>query len=141
MEYSVQIEINKPKNEVANLFVNRETMPLWEEGLIQIEDQKQSLFETSSIGYLVFSFQNKETRMKVTVLDNQLPDSITIVYEVPGAYNQCINTFKERSNKTIWNMDVIFKFEEPLDIPLEAFINKTKKSMELFKIFVEKHHI
>jgi len=137
MEYSVQVEINKPVDEVASLFVNRDVMPLWETGLIRIEDQEKTLFEESSNGYLFFLNQGSEIKMKVTVIKNKLPSLITIVYEVPGAYNQCINTFTLKENKTLWTMDVLFKFDEMMDYPIEAFINKTKQDMELFKNFVE----
>lgn len=137
MEYSVQLEIKKPQTLVSNLFVDRHIMPLWETGLIRIEDENLTLFNTASQGYLVFDFNGKESKMKVTVLENRLPDSITIIYELPGAYNQCINTFKSMSNYTLWTMDVIFKFDQEIDVPLDAFIEKTTKGMELFKVFVE----
>jgi hypothetical protein len=137
MEYSVQLEIKKPQILVSNLFVDRKTMPLWETGLTRIEDENHSLFNTSSQGYLVFDFNGKESKMKVSVLENKLPNTITIVYELPGAYNQCINTFKPMGNQTLWTMDVIFKFDLEIDVPLEAFIEKTTKGMELFKAFVE----
>ena len=137
MEYSVQLEIKKPQTLVSNLFVDRNIMPLWETGLVRIEDENQTLFNTASQGYLVFDFNGKESKMKVTVLENRLPDSITIVYELPGAYNQCINSFKSMGHHTLWTMDVIFKFDEKIDVPLEAFIEKTTKGMELFKTFVE----
>lgn len=137
MKYSVQLEINQPQKIVSNLFIDRNTMPLWESGLIRIEDDIQTLFNTSSQGYLVFGYNGKESKMKVTVLENRLPDSITIVYELPGAYNLCINTFKSMGRQTLWTMDVLFKFDQEIDVPLEAFTEKTKKGMELFKTFVE----
>lgn len=137
MEYQVSVSIAKPINVVTTEFVNKTTMPLWEKGLSRIEERKGTLFETGSEGFLVFSFQDQEMKMKVSVLDNQLPEEISIVYEVPGAYNKCRNLFQNQGKTTLWTMDVLFEFDQPNDYPFEAFINKTRTGMVLFQEYVE----
>jgi hypothetical protein len=57
---------------------------------------------------------------------------------VPGAWNRCDNHFIEKGGQTLWKMDVIFKFEQDMNVALERFIEKTKASMMVFKSFVEK---
>ena len=138
VNYSIDMMIHKPKALVARLYVDRDMMPVWEKGLVGIEDSKLKLFETGSEGYLVFSFNNQESKMKVTVTNNNLPDLITQIYEVPGAWNECVNTFEEVNGITKWTMDVTFKMDAPYDIPKEAFINKTTQAMDIYKQFVER---
>ncbi|TNF07180.1 MAG: hypothetical protein EP317_05310 [Bacillota bacterium] len=137
MTYKVVMMINKPKDLVSKLYVDRDMMATWEKGLVRIEDTKLKLFEENSEGYLVFSFNDQESKMKVTVTQVTLPDTITQIYEVPGAWNECINTFENVDGLTKWTMDVTFKMEAPYDIPKEAFIKKTTQGMEIFKAFVE----
>lgn len=135
--YQIEMMVNKPKNVVSKLYIDRKVMPLWEKGLVRIEDTQGVLFEKDSEGYLVFSFNDQESKMKVSVTDNNLPDAITQVYEVPGAWNECINTFIDINGSTKWIMDVTFKMEAPYEIPKEAFIKKTTEGMNLYKTFVE----
>lgn len=137
MEYQVSVNIAKPIDFVTSEFVNKTTMPLWEKGLTRIEELNGTLFDTGSEGFLVFSFQDQEMKMKVLVLENQLPNEITIVYEVPGAYNKCRNLFQNQEMTTLWTMEVLFEFDQPNDYPLEAFINKTRAGMVLFQEYVE----
>ena len=89
------------------------------------------------MGYLVFKFGDQEMKMKVSVVSNTLPDQITQIYEVPGAWNQCINQFVEVDGQTKWTMDVIFMLESEKDIPRERFIAKTTEAMHILKNFVE----
>lgn len=137
MEYQVSIELKQEHAVVVSEFVNKTTMPLWEKGLSRIEETKGELFKTGSEGFLIFSFQIQEMKMKISILDNQLPHEITIVYEVPGAYNRCRNLFESLGGITRWTMDVLFEFDQPHDYPLEAFIKKTKAGMILFQEYVE----
>lgn len=136
MEYTVCLAIEASKEKVAQLFIDRECMARWQPGLVAIEDEVGHLFDAESIGYLIFQFE-QQMRMKVSVIENILPDSITIVYEVPGAYNRCINRFCSQEGYVKWQMAVVFEFEEPVDIPMDKFIKKTRTGMETFKRFVE----
>ena len=78
MKYVVEIEINKPQAEVAWGYVNLEKMYAWEKGLKRIEHQKGKLFDTGSIGHLVFEFNGVEMPMKVTVEMNNLNPSAPV---------------------------------------------------------------
>lgn len=136
-DYKIDVLIQKPITLVTDLYINRQTMSLWEKGLDHIEDVSGYLFETGSIGYLVFKFGEQEMKMKVSVVSNALPHQITQIYEVEGAWNQCINRFDEIDGQTKWTMDVIFILESEKDIPKERFIAKTTEAMHIFKNFVE----
>jgi len=137
MKYQVNMNINKPMNEVVSLYTNKKSMLQWEPGLKEIKENKGQLFETGSEGILVFEYDKKQMNMKTYVESNQLPKQITIVYEMMGTWNRCINNFKEKNGMTAWEMDVEFRFNKPTEIPIEQFIEKTTQGMNIFKTFVE----
>lgn len=139
MKYQVTYTINEKIDTVTKLFINKECMKKWKIGLCQIVENKGVLFETGSEGTLVFDHSGTKMKMdvKVYVESNQLPKEIVIVYQMPGTWNRCVNTFKRTNGKTEWTMDVEFRFNEPQKIGLEKFIEQTAKSMESFKDFVE----
>ena len=138
MNYTVDILIDSPREKVASLYVDLKLMHQWEIGLKSIEHTEKHLFETGSKGIFHFEFNEIKMPMKVSVEKNELPHEIIQIFEVPGAWNRCDNHFIDKGEQTLWKMDVIFKFEQELNIPLERFIEKTKASMNVFKTFVEK---
>ena len=137
MKYQVEVAIEEKYNLVASLFVDRDKMHLWEQGLSRIEDTKNKLFEAGSQGYLVFVFGPNEMKMKVTVEKSSLPSEITVIYELSGAWNRCVNHFIGHDGQTKWVMESEFIFDQPNDIPLSAFIEKTTIGMQAFKQFIE----
>jgi hypothetical protein len=137
MHYQVKKIINQKKNIVAKTFVDKKKMRMWEKGFDRIEPIEGKLFRTGSTGYMVFRLGESELLMTVHVLSNQLPNHITLIYEVAGAKNRCINTFRKKGDQTIWTMDVCFEFDVEPQLPIERFIEKTNQGMEVFKDFVE----
>ncbi len=136
-EYTIQMMIEKPIDQVTSFYINRKTMPLWEKGLTEISDIKNKLFEQDSEGFLLFSINGYQMSMKTSVISNHLPSEITMVYEVPGAWNQCINRFEAIQNQTKWTMDVIFEMEHETYIEKDRFIAKTTEAMRIYKDFIE----
>ncbi|MBU1094635.1 MAG: hypothetical protein KKH01_09280 [Firmicutes bacterium] len=139
MKYQITFIIDEKLNKVAQLYIDKKQMSQWETGLTRIEEIKGNLFDTGSEGHLVFVHNNEEIKMKIYVESNQLPKAIVIIYQMPGAWNRCISTFKKVDSKTEWQMDVEFRFNAPQEIGLEKFIEQTSKGMQKFKDFVEKH--
>jgi len=138
MNYTVDILIDAPREKVASLYVDLNRMSEWETGLKSIEHTDKHLFETGSKGIFHFEFNEIKMPMKVSVEKNELPHQIIQIFEVPGAWNRCDNHFIEKGGQTLWKMDVVFKFEQDMNVALERFIEKTKASMMVFKSFVEK---
>ena len=138
MNYQVELLIDAPFEKVATLYVDLNLMPIWEIGLKSIEHTEKHLFETNSKGIFHFEFGEHKMPMKVSVEKNDLPYQIIQIFEVPGAWNRCDNHFLDRGEQTLWQMDVTFKFENDMNVPLERFVEKTKASMTVFKTFAEK---
>ncbi len=137
MKYEIKLHINEVINQVTSLFIDTDQMKHWEPNLLRVDLIKGTLFNTGSEGYLVYKNKDQEMKMKVYVEANQLPHQISIIYEMPGAWNRCVNTFSEENGGTLWKMDVEFRFEKTNDIPLNLFIEQTKHGMNQFKQFIE----
>src|SRR3989339_433577 len=93
VKYGISIQIKEKKDRVAELYVDKELMHLWEQGLERVDSYQGTLFETGSKGALVFMFNQKEMPMKVSVENNSLPQSLSVIYEVPGAWNRFVVSF------------------------------------------------
>ncbi len=137
MNYQIELLIARDIDEVSALYIDKKAMLNWEQGLKSIESVTGTLFESGSRGDLIFMHGNHEMRMYVTVESSHLPDEITMIYEVKGAWNRCANFFKKHALGTLWIMDVEFRFEEEPKIPLERFMEQTKLGMTYFKDYVE----
>ena len=136
MQYQVEMVLPFKRTFVIEKFLNLDEMTRWEKGLSHIEVIEGTLFESDSKGVLVFSFGDHEMRMHMTVKHVNLPDSIDLIYEVPGVWNLCVNHFIEDNQNTRWIMDVTFTFEEHMDVPKERFIDKTTEGMMQFKTYL-----
>ena len=137
MEYSVSLLLLDKIDIVFSKFISIEHMLKWEKGLLRVENITKRLLETGNEGFLVFGSPQGEMKMAFFVKELQAPSLATIIYELPGAYNQCINRFEQTAEGTKWTMDVIFRFDQKMDLPLEALVNKTKTGMMLFQEYIE----
>lgn len=131
MKYQCSTVIYDQIENVANLIMNHEQMPKWEQGLVRVD-----LIDDHSAN-LIFLHNGQEVVMKETFESILFPNTVVIIYEFNGAWNRCINNFSQLEKGVLWVMDCEFRFKEILDIPIENFIKKTEASMATFKTFVE----
>lgn len=136
MTYQCEITIHKPIEEVFQCFTNYDEMPLWQVGLIKIEHDAD-IHQPGAVSRLIFDLHGKTMTMKETVEDYDTPKRYTAIYEVPGAWNKCVNRFEKSGNDTLWTMESTFKFETENNLPQSAFENKTLSAMQLFKRYIE----
>jgi hypothetical protein len=137
MKYQIEMLIKRDIQQVSSLYIDKTGMLVWEKGLKAIESTRGTLFEQGSQGDLIFVFGDQKMRMHVTVESSHLPDEITMIYEMKGAWNRCVNSFLHHHHGTRWIMDVEFRFEVEPNIPLERFMEQTQAGMTLFKDYVE----
>ena len=137
MNYAIELEINEKVERVAALYIDKDLMHLWEQGLIRVDSYQGNLFETGSKGALVFMFNQTEMQMNVSVEKNRLPQSLSVIYELPGAWNRFVVEFIDIGGRTKCICESEFRFDQPNNIPVQAFIDKTTEGMNHFKRFVE----
>ena len=133
MDYTCEVMINARLEEVLNALLDHETMLKWQKELSRVVPVEQE--ENSYL--LFYKVGNEELAMKETIKEENLPESITYRYEVPGAFKEDYNYFIEQEDKTLWVVNVALHFDQPNLIPKDAFNQKTVSDMLRFKEFIE----
>lgn len=90
----------------------------------------------------VFEFEydvNDATKlmMKETIESNNLPDDITLIYEISSVYNRCVNIFEVVGKNVKYTMECEFVLEHPNSVAKKTFIESSQNQIEHFKNIVE----
>ena len=93
MKYTVSIDIHLPRERVVGLFDDRANYKRWMPGLKSMERVSGVPGEVGSVTRLTFLWGRREMTMSETVLQRQLPDEVTLVYESPGSRNPSTHRF------------------------------------------------
>lgn len=142
MKYHLEIEINKPRNEVVSLFLDLDRLEEWQINLIEVKPLNGKERIKGDKTELTYDQGNRIINMSETVLENEAPGKFDVLYEANGIINIMKNQFVESNNSnTIWKTDVEFKFKGFMKIVTllmkYAFRNQTRQTMQNFKDFAE----
>ncbi|NNF00867.1 MAG: SRPBCC family protein [Pyrinomonadaceae bacterium] len=143
MNYSVEIEIDKPIDEVIELFDSTENMSKWMEGLQSFEPLSGTPGEEGAKSRLKFDMNGRQIEMVETITKKNLPDEFTGTYEADGVFNIVKNTFiSEDMGTTRWISKNEFQFNSfPMKIMgflmPGMFRKQSLKNLESFKEFAE----
>ena len=133
MKYQCEVFIDANIELVSKSYFDHNVLKKWDTGLLRVEPG-----ESPNQYYLYYRWGEEEMRMKETIEEINLPNRGVVTYEVPGAWNRCVNQFFEENGKTRFVMDVEFIFDKDPNIPIEIFKEKTLLGMNLYKKFIEK---
>ncbi|WP_025725395.1 hypothetical protein [Acholeplasma granularum] len=114
MKYIVEVEINDILLNVCSLYLDYDQFSNWQEAYLGMETIFGIPGQTGYKGKLFFQGNNQKMEMMETVELNRMPDLIIQIYEVNNVWNRCINHFKTLNDKTIWQMDVEFRFDKEI---------------------------
>lgn len=142
MKYSVDIEINLPRENVAELLLNSDNYPKWMEGLETFEVLEGEPGKVGAKSKFHFKTGKREITMIETVLENSLPDKYEVSYEAKGVYNIVGNRFEEidrDKSRLIADQEFRFKgFMKMLGWFMPgAFKKQSKENLRAFKKFAE----
>lgn len=142
MKYDSRVIINKSKEFVSDILISKEAAFEWMEGLKEFNLIEGEMNQVGSKYKMVFENKGKREEMTETISEFLPPNRITTVYEMPGVWNECINSLEESNNKTIYTMSTDFKFKFPLNLFVWIFKKKFKEqtlsSLVSFKEYCEK---
>ena len=145
MKYIVEIEINKPREEMLALFDNAENLQLWMPGLVSYDQLSGEPGHVGATSKFVVSAGNRPCEMIETITVKNMPVEFTATYETDGMWNQVKNIFDEVDKQTTkWTAYNEFRSEKlmmklmMLLMPW-AFKKESMKFMQSFKAFAEKH--
>ena len=136
MEYQVESIIDAPAHTAFKAYTDPQEMKKWIMNLSDIVSYEGELFMKHSYGKLIFSGDGIH-EMDVYVSEYTKDQLIEFIYSVPGVVNKVKCHFESQQQQTRFLMDVVFIFDDPHDLPLEQFVESTRRSMKAFKDFIE----
>jgi carbon monoxide dehydrogenase subunit G len=145
MKYSIETEINKPREKVIEMFDNVDNLYKWMEGLEKFEHISGSPGQPGAKSKLTFKMKNRQIEMIETVTTRNLPKEFSGTYEAKGVYNEVKNYFYELpGGKTRYVTDQEFKFKGLMKciafLAPGMFKKQSHKHLASFKKFVESQH-
>ncbi len=112
MKYSVDIIINRPREEVIAKYDNPDNLKHWMAGLQEMELLEGEQGQVGAKSRMRFANGKRTIEMKETILDKQLPNSMTFKFEADGVENTVINRFEmvdENSTRVVNDQEFIMK--------------------------------
>ena len=106
MKYHLEIEINQPRERVAELFGNPENLAFWQPGFVSLEHLSGEEGEAGSKSRLLYKNRGRDVEMIETVTVDNLPDEFSATYEAKGMLIAVNNRFEEAGpGRTRWSSD------------------------------------
>lgn len=142
MKYTVHIDIDAPRDRVAQLMDDPDNLVKWQRGLQSIEPLEGDPGREGSTSRLVFDFKGRKMEMTETILVREFPDRFDAAYDTKTVHNVVKNRFVELGpDKTRWESENEFQFGGLMKIMgflmKGAFPKQSLKYMQDFKAFVE----
>ena len=142
MHYTVEVEIDLPRNQVFELFDNTDNLYKWQEGLQYFEHLSGEAGRVGAKSNMRFRIGDREINLVETITLKRLPDRFDGTYETKGVFNIVKNTFRsEATDKTRWISENEFRFSGVMRITAlmmkGAFRKQSLKYMRDFKAFAE----
>lgn len=144
MPTDLQIDINKPLEQVLELFDSFENLKQWQPDLISYEHLSGDSGQPGAKTRLTYKRGKGQFDLIETVIERDLPDNFTGTYEATGMINHISNRFEAiDTNTTRWHSQVDYQMTN-LSMKILGFFMKKSfpkhsyKFMEQFKAFAEK---
>lgn len=142
MKYTVEVDIDRPLEEVVEKFDNQDNYSSWMKGLESFENIEGKQGQEGAKTKFKFDMGKRKMEMIETVLKRDLPKQYVVSYEVNGVYNEVDNRFEKiDDNKTLYTTHQYFKFKGFMKI-IGLLFGRSFKKQSLkyandFKKFVE----
>jgi hypothetical protein len=143
MKYSVQIIIEKPREEVIAKMDSLENLKHWQKRLVSAEPISGKLGQEGSKMRLEYKMGKRDLEMIETVMKRKLPAEFHATYDTKGVHNIQRNYFQETPElHTRWISECEFQFSN-LGLKAMGFLmpgvfkKQSLKYKKDFKAFVE----
>ncbi|TPN85348.1 SRPBCC family protein [Aquimarina algicola] len=142
MEYTLNIKIKLPINQVIEKFNDEDNLKHWQKGLIYREHLSGTKKSTGATSKLVYKIGKREIEMIETITLVDPPEIFHFTFDSKNVYNIQENYFEQLSNnETKWISKNEFKFSGFMKIisffMYGAFRKQSYAYMKDFKLFVE----
>jgi len=143
MKYSIEVTIEKPRDEVIKKMDNVDNMKHWQKGLVSSEHISGTPGQVGAKMQLNYKMGKREMALIETIAKNNFPEEFFATYSTKGMHNVQENYFQETpEGHTKWLSKCEF---QPSDFMMKAmaflmpgaFKKQSKNYMVDFKNFVE----
>lgn len=143
MKYINEVIINKPIDEITQLFSDPNNMKEWQPGFTSMQLLSGEEGKPGAKSKLHYKMGKRDIEMIETIEVNSLPENFTATFETKGVYNHQKNTFEklaeDRTRYVAYNE---FRFSGIMKLfgwfMPNAFKKQSQQYMDLFKEFAEK---
>jgi len=115
MIIKLELEIDVPREEVWDLFVNHKNLPQWQMGLKKVSEEKgdgDSQADPNEVFLLHYKIDKNIQVVRETVSEKIEPETFQAAYDHPRipAHVVMTNTFVEEGDVTIWQVEQYVTF-------------------------------
>ena len=142
MKYSIELIINKSRDEVWDTFDSVENLYKWMPTLKEFKHESGEAGQPGAKSKLIYQEGKRVFEMIETVTSRVNPEEFSGTYEMKGTKNSIKNTFTDLGeNKTKWHLDSefefggVYKFISPFIKGM--IVKRTKTNMNSFKDLAE----
>lgn len=142
MQYTTEIEIALPREQVIELFDSEENLYKWQEGLKSFKHVSGEAGQPGAKSELVFQIGKRKIEMVETIVKRELPDVFSATFDAKGVHNLVENHFEDLDGeRTKWVSHNEFQFKGFMKVigflMKGAFPKQSMKYMLDFKAFAE----
>lgn len=142
MKYTVFTDINLPRDRVVELMDNPDNMSKWMDGLQSFEHLSGDPGKPGAKTKMFFQMGKRKIEMIETILENNLPEEISMTFDADKVHNIIRNRFEQLPNgNTRYYTDQTFEFKGFMKLfgffMPGAFKKQSQKYLEDFKAFAE----
>jgi hypothetical protein len=142
MQYTTELIIDLPRARVIELLDSLENLRQWHSGLQRYEHLDGEPGQPGARTKLIYDEGGRAVEMVQTIVERDLPDSLTVTYEAGTLYNRVVHRFTEEGpDRTRWQTENEFKLKglpAVLGFLIRgAFPDQTLREMTRFKEFAE----
>jgi len=142
--YTLELELDVPRDKVIEYFDNPDNIPKWQPTLVSFEHTGGELGQPGATSALKYKMGKREVDMVETILTRDLPDEFSATYEAKGVWNVVYNRFHEIDNgqRTRWDFETEFRCTtlmlRAMSFLMPGMFKKaSRQNMHDFKAFAE----
>lgn len=145
MKFTCTVHINKPQQEVADLFANSTHLKEYQEGFQKKEIISGKEWEVETVSMLYYQQRERKMELKETVISNDLPNEFLAEYFHTHTENTMKSIFTSLSeSETRYDAEIHYTKFKGFVVKVMVFLfpsffkKQVQKWLNNFKLFVEK---
>lgn len=142
MKYQLELEISKPREQVATLLLSHDVVPHWQPTFLSAELKEGTQGTAGAKSFLRYKMGFSTLTMTEEIEATDLPACFTVVYENKSVWNRAVNRFEEiDADNTRWIVEHEFQcswfFRMMQKLMPNMFKDQSLKDMQAFKAYAE----